>query len=165
MINGWIPQPLWSATWPNWNMAYQQHGIMVWGAISANSRSLLVCITGTLMAHHYVDELLQPVALLYLKVIPNGVLQQDNAQPHTSRTSLNASIASMVPHLLPIEHLWDTIGCWLSTLPLLQNEDELWTLISTAWSTIPENSIWTLIASVSHQIQCYIAQHGGHTPY
>ncbi|UYV69400.1 Transposase [Cordylochernes scorpioides] len=43
-----------------------QQGVMVWGAISFDSRTLLVVIPGTLTAQRYVDDILRPALLPFL---------------------------------------------------------------------------------------------------
>ncbi|UYV72058.1 hypothetical protein LAZ67_9001700 [Cordylochernes scorpioides] len=58
----------------------RQRGIMVWGAISYDSRSPLLRIQGTMTAQRYVDDVLRPVTLPYLQGVPNALYQQDNAR-------------------------------------------------------------------------------------
>ncbi|UYV63904.1 hypothetical protein LAZ67_2005924 [Cordylochernes scorpioides] len=60
-----------------------QQGVMVWGAISFDSRSPLVVIPGTLTAQRYVYDILRPVLLPFLSHHPGLTFQQDNARPHT----------------------------------------------------------------------------------
>ncbi|UYV71316.1 K02A2.6-like [Cordylochernes scorpioides] len=95
----------------------RQRGIMVWGAIAYDSRSPLLRIQGTMTAQRYVDDVLRPVTLPYLKGVPNALYQQDNARPHTARISQQAlQDVQMLPwppyspDLSPIEHVWDIIG-------------------------------------------------------
>ncbi|UYV84357.1 hypothetical protein LAZ67_X001927 [Cordylochernes scorpioides] len=61
-----------------------QQGVMVWGAISFDSRTPLVVIPGTLTAQRYVDEILRPVLLPFLSHHLGLTFQQDNARPHTA---------------------------------------------------------------------------------
>ncbi|UYV79517.1 CNTNAP1 [Cordylochernes scorpioides] len=111
----------------------RQRGIMVWGAIAYDSRSLLLRIQGTMTAQRYVDDVLRPVTLPYLQGVPNALYQQDNARPHTARISQQAlQDVQMLPwppyspDLSPIEHVWDIIGRRLHALPQPRSEDELW---------------------------------------
>ncbi|UYV67997.1 hypothetical protein LAZ67_5002746 [Cordylochernes scorpioides] len=111
----------------------RQRGIMVWGAIAYDSRSPLLRIQGTMTAQRYVDDVLRPVTLPYLQVVPNALYQQDNARPHTARISQQAlQDVQMLPwppyspDLSPIEHVWDIIGRRLHALPQPRSEDELW---------------------------------------
>ncbi|KFM64929.1 Transposable element Tcb1 transposase, partial [Stegodyphus mimosarum] len=45
-------------------------GIMVWGGTGYHSRTPLVRIAGTLNSQRYISELLEPVVLPYLQVLP-----------------------------------------------------------------------------------------------
>ncbi|GFT36371.1 transposable element Tc1 transposase [Trichonephila clavipes] len=65
------------------------------------------------------------------------------------------------PDLSPIEHVWDVIGRRLQTLPLPRMNDQLWQMVEREWRTIPQDTIRTLIDSVS---SC-IAARGGSTSY
>ncbi|GBM03329.1 hypothetical protein AVEN_256879-1 [Araneus ventricosus] len=56
-------------------------GVMVWGAISYDSRSTLVVIPRTLTANLYVSLVIQPVVLPFMNSIQGGVYQQDNGSP------------------------------------------------------------------------------------
>ncbi|GFS48876.1 transposable element Tcb2 transposase [Trichonephila clavipes] len=72
--------------------ALQRHttptaGVMVWGAIAYNTRSLLVLIRGTMTAQWYVHDILQPHVLLLMQRLPKAISQQDNAGSHTARVS------------------------------------------------------------------------------
>ncbi|GLD64888.1 caspase-13-like protein [Lates japonicus] len=56
---------------------------MVWGSISLTGKTRLVNIGGNLNAKRYQDEILQPVAILYLHSLGlNSILQDDKACPH-----------------------------------------------------------------------------------
>ena len=66
-----------------------QQGIMVWGAISFDSRTPLVVIRGTLTAQRYVDDILRPVLLPFLLQCPGLVFQQANARPHTACVAMD----------------------------------------------------------------------------
>ncbi|UYV74518.1 VPS53, partial [Cordylochernes scorpioides] len=91
-----------------------QQGVMVWGAISFDSRTPLVVIPGTLTAQRYVDDILRPVLLPFLSHHPGLTFQQDNARPHTARVTMDClqSCRTLLwparsPDLSPIEHIWD----------------------------------------------------------
>ncbi|GFX43230.1 transposable element Tcb1 transposase [Trichonephila clavipes] len=59
-------------------------GMMVWGAIGYTSRSLLVCIDGTLNSACYISGVLRNVALLFIRVLRNPTFKQDNARPNVA---------------------------------------------------------------------------------
>ncbi|UYV79061.1 Transposase [Cordylochernes scorpioides] len=150
----------------------RQRGIMVWGAIAYDSRSPLLRIQGTMTAQRYVDDVLRPMTLPYLKEVPNALYQQDNARPHTARISQQAlQDVQMLPwppyspDLSPIEHVWDIIGRRLHALPQPRSEDELWQMVEREWRAIPQDSIRTLIDSLPRRVAACIAVRGGPTCY
>ena len=56
------------------------------GGISLRGKTNLVIIEGNLNALRYRDEILDPVAIPYLRNLgPNAILQDDNACPHRAR--------------------------------------------------------------------------------
>ena len=73
--------------------------VMVWGGMSWDHKTLLVCIDDTLTAQRYIDNTLQPVVLPFLQQHDDvTAFQQDNARPHSACISMeylnnvNASI-------------------------------------------------------------------------
>ncbi|UYV72285.1 K02A2.6-like, partial [Cordylochernes scorpioides] len=89
-----------------------QQGVMVWGAISFDSRTPLVVIPGTLTAQQYVDDILRPVLLPFLSHHPGLTFQQDNARSHTARVTMDCLQSCRTlpwparsPDLSPIEHM------------------------------------------------------------
>ncbi|GBL79108.1 Transposable element Tc1 transposase [Araneus ventricosus] len=87
-------------------------GVMVWGAISYDSRSTLVVIPRTLTANLYISLVIQPVVLLFINSIQGSVFQQDNARPHTAVVTQHAlqnvemlPWPARSPDLCPIEHV------------------------------------------------------------
>ncbi|GFX13243.1 transposable element Tcb2 transposase [Trichonephila clavipes] len=61
-------------------------GVMVWNAISYQGRSNLLQIEGNLNRNRNVREVSQSKAVPFLQSIPRAIFQQDNAQPHVSKT-------------------------------------------------------------------------------
>ncbi|GFX65365.1 transposable element Tc1 transposase [Trichonephila clavipes] len=61
-------------------------GVMVWGAIAYHGRSQLLRIVGNLNSSRYINEVLQPQAILFLQGLPGALFQQDNARPHVAKT-------------------------------------------------------------------------------
>ncbi|GFV50647.1 transposable element Tcb1 transposase [Trichonephila clavipes] len=59
--------------------------IMVWGGIGYHSRTLLVCIAGTLKTQRYMSEVLEPVVLPYLQNLATAIFHQDNTRLHVAR--------------------------------------------------------------------------------
>ncbi|GFV74906.1 transposable element Tcb2 transposase [Trichonephila clavipes] len=97
--------------------ALQRHttptaGVMVWGAIADNIRSVLVLICGTVTAQRYVHGILQPHLLTFMQRLPGAIFQQDHARPHTARMSQDClRTVTTLPwptrfsDLSPIEHI------------------------------------------------------------
>ncbi|UYV67781.1 hypothetical protein LAZ67_5002028 [Cordylochernes scorpioides] len=109
--------------------------------------NLTIYSEGTMTAQRYVDDVLRPVTLPYLQVVPNALYQQDNARPHTARISQQAlQDVQMLPwppyspDLSPIEHVWDIIGRRLHALPQPRSEDELWQMVEREWRAIPQDA-------------------------
>lgn len=58
--------------------------VMVWGGILCSSQATLLFISGSLNGRQYIDLMLQPIVVAYVKEINNVIFQQDNACPHTA---------------------------------------------------------------------------------
>ncbi|GBN73285.1 Transposable element Tc1 transposase [Araneus ventricosus] len=99
-------------------------GVMVWGAISYDSKSTLVVIPRTLTANLYVSLVIQSVVLPFLNSIQAGVFQQDNSRPHTAVVTQHALQSvdmlpwpARSPDVSLIEHVWDITGRQLQRHP------------------------------------------------
>ncbi|GFT73908.1 transposable element Tcb2 transposase [Trichonephila clavipes] len=96
--------------------ALQRHttptaGVMVWGVIAYNTRSLLVLICGTTTAKQYFHYVMQP-RVLPLTQTQLETSQLENARPHTARVSQDClhTVTTLPwparsPDLSPIEHM------------------------------------------------------------
>ncbi|GFX84653.1 DDE_3 domain-containing protein [Trichonephila clavipes] len=62
-------------------------GVMVWWAITYDSRSTLIVMRGSLTGQRYVDDILRPHVGHFLNGLPGANFQQDNARPHTARVA------------------------------------------------------------------------------
>lgn len=150
-------------------------GVMVWGAICVGSRSPLVFIQGNLNAASYIANVLEPVAVPYLRGLRNPLFQQDNARPHTARVTreyLEDAHVHVIPwparspDLSPIEHVWDIIGKRLGNLPHPpDNVHDLRRCVQEAWNEIPQDDIDHLILSAPHRVNECINNRGGPTHY
>ncbi|GFT14905.1 transposable element Tc1 transposase [Trichonephila clavipes] len=87
-------------------------GVIVWGAISYDSRSTLVAILNTLTVNLFVSLVILPIIQPFINSIQGGVFQQDNARPHTTVVTQCAlqSVdmlpwSTRSPDLSPIEHV------------------------------------------------------------
>ncbi|GFV28576.1 transposable element Tcb2 transposase [Trichonephila clavipes] len=107
---------------PNPAFVLQRHtsptaGVMIWGDIAYNTRSLLVLIRGTMTPQWYVHDILQPHVLPFMQRLPGAIFQQDNARPHTAKVSQKfmCTVITLLwparsPDLSPIEHIWHHLG-------------------------------------------------------
>ena len=60
--------------------------VMVWGGITAHSRTPLVVIAGNLTSIRYRDEIVQPYVIPFIHAQANNfTFQQDNVRPHLAR--------------------------------------------------------------------------------
>ena len=67
---------------------YGEGSVMMWAAISNDSKAELVHVPGNLMAIRYRDEILQP-HLMHVIDRQRELFQQDNARPHTARLAMD----------------------------------------------------------------------------
>lgn len=164
----------------NLQLAERRHtaltpGVMVWGAICLGQRSPLVFIPGTLNAHRYINNVLEPVAVPFMQTLPNGIFQQDNARPHmaniTRRFLEEAELQILPwparsPDLSPIEHVWDMIGRRLRNLPRPpDNLDDLRHQVQVAWDEIPQQDIDHLLESMPRRVNACITVQSDVTHY
>ncbi|UYV63751.1 hypothetical protein LAZ67_2005502 [Cordylochernes scorpioides] len=137
-----------------------QQGVMVWGAISFDSRTPLVVIPGTLRAQRYVDDILRPVLWPFLSRHPGLTFQQDNARPHTARVTMDCLQSfrtlpwpARSPDLSSIEHIWDVMG---RRLQPSRKVDYLARQLETIWQEIPQHTIRNLYQSMTRRVAACI---------
>ena len=101
-------------------VAYQGGGVMVWAGISATAKTDLVFIDGNFNGQRYIDEVLTPHVLSFLRQIPvaDPIFQDDNARPHRARivddflrdNNVNRlDLPAMSPDLSCIEHVLNVL--------------------------------------------------------
>ncbi|GBL94645.1 Transposable element Tc1 transposase [Araneus ventricosus] len=146
-------------------------GVMVWGAISYDSRSTLVVIPRTLATNLYVSLVIQPAVLPFMYRIQGDVFKQDNARPHTAVVTQHALQSvdmlpwpARSPDRSPIEHVWDIIARQLQChpqpaliVPVLTDQ------VQQAWNSIPQTDIRHLYDTMHERLHACIQNSGGYT--
>ncbi|UYV79773.1 K02A2.6-like [Cordylochernes scorpioides] len=133
------------------------------------NRTPLVVIPGTLTAQQYVDDILRPALLPFHSHHPRLTFQQDNAQAHTARVTMDClQSCRTLPwparslDLSPIEHIWDVMG---RRLQPSRNVDYLARQLETIWQEIPQHTIRNLYQSMTRWGAACIQVSGGPTTY
>ena len=100
--------------------AYNGGSVLVKAGISTNGKTDLVVVSSTLNGRRYIDDILRPHVIPYLrKMMSNSIFQDDNARPHRARIvddflRQNGVVIMgwppMSPDLACIEHVCDIFG-------------------------------------------------------
>ena len=152
------------------------HALLVWAGISMNGKTRLVVVEGNLNAVRYRDEILEPVALPYLRNLgPNAILQDDNARPHRARIIDNFLQAHGVermqwpavsPDLNPIENLWDQLGRAVrKRVTSATTLAQLRQILIQEWNAISQDRVRRLVSSMRRRCQAVVGAYGGSTRY
>lgn len=150
--------------------------VMIWGAISTNFRTACVRIQGNLTAQRYIDQLLAPHLIPFLREHPGFIFMQDNAPAHRAIVTRNffdengvrllSPWPAISPDLNPIEHLWDAMDRTLRNQERQpRNPQELAADLIRIWHDIPQRVIRRLTLSMRRRVQAVIDSDGGHTRY
>ncbi|GFT75731.1 transposable element Tcb2 transposase [Trichonephila clavipes] len=80
--------------------ALQRHtaptaGVMVWGAITYNTRSLLVLICDNMTAQRYIYDILQPHVFPLMQRFRRAIFKQDIARTHRARVLQDLLISKL----------------------------------------------------------------------
>lgn len=149
-------------------------GVMVWGGIMGGRKTRLIVVRGNMNAARYINEILTPEVIPFLRRHGPGIFQQDNARPHTAivtRNHLQANNVNVLPwpavspDMNPIEHVWDELGRRTRQRHAPQNVDQLANALVTEWNAIPNNVIQTYVNSMRRRINAVINARGGHNRY
>jgi transposase len=136
-----------------------------------------VALHGPVTGEAHVKTLRQYAFPTMRKVFPqgNGVFQEDNASPHTSKIAAAAREASGLqflpwpaqsPDLNPIENLWQDVKRAVYNQPKKpKNLVELEKMVKSAWKAIPLDRIQVLVDSMPRRVEACIAAKGGPTKY
>ena len=149
---------------------------MVWGGISADGKTELVFIDGTLNSRRYITDILQPHVIQYAGAIGDEfVLMQDNARPHVSRDVqgflANEGVEVMEwpacsPDLNPIEHVWSQLKQKVyPQMNAASTIDDLRCLVQQEWDNLPQAYLRKLVYSIRRRCQQCHSNRGGYTEY
>ena len=157
-------------------VAYGGGSIMVWAGISANGKTDLVIMEGTMTSRRYITDVLEPHVIPYAGAIgDNFMLMHDNARPHVSavvRDYLDSESVEVKewpacsPDLNPIEHLWSHMkrNVYQKMGPNSHFAD-LRRYLLEEWDSIPQALVRKLVYSMRKRCQQCIDNHGGYTSY
>ena len=149
---------------------------MVWVGLTAGRRTDLVVVPGILTGQGYIDEILRPHVVPFLRPMGNnGIFQDDNARPHQARIVdgfLQANNVrrlewpAMLLALSCIEHVCDVLGRAVqkrmtehSTMADLRH------FLGEEWQRIPQATIWKLVFSTWKRLVECRDNRGGYTHY
>ena len=148
---------------------------MVWAAVTMHRGTQLQFIAGNLNSQWYVDEVMRPMVLPFLRQIGQGaVFQDDNARPHCGRIGNDFVQVNSInrmdwpansPDLNPIENLWDKLGRRTyrdnppQTIPHLRHR------LAQEWQNIPQAIIRHCVGNMGKRCQERVNARGGHTLY
>ena len=135
--------------------------VMVWGAFSTFGRCPLYFFVDNVNAKQYIEVLKHFKAWIRTDTacpqLKNVILQQDNAKPHVSKDTHAAAKRLGIkilpnwppysPDLNPIEHMWSMMVPIVDSLRP-KTIDDLQAAISTAWSTVTQEQVDTLVCTV-----------------
>ena len=148
---------------------------MVWAGVTADRRTDLVVVPGILTGQRYIDEILRPHVVPFLRLMGNnGIFQDDNARPHRARivdgflqanNMRHLEWPAMSPDLSCIEHVWDVLGRAVQKRMTTQHYGRSPHFLGEEWQRIPQATIWKLVFStLKRLIECR-DNRGGYTHY
>ena len=150
---------------------------MFWGCFSYQGLGPLVALRGSVTGEMHSKTLRRYAFPTMRKIFPqdNGVFQEDNASPHTSKIATATRETSRLqflswpaqsPDLNPIENLWQDIKRTVYNRPKKPtNLTKLDKIVKAAWRATPSDRIQVLVDSMPRRIEACIAAKGGPTKY
>ena len=146
--------------------AYNGGSVMVWAVVTADRRTDLVVVPGILTGQRYIDEILRPHVVPFLRPMGNdGIFKDDNARPHRARivdgflqanNVMRLEWPAMSPDLSRIEHVWDVLGSAVQkTMTKHSTMADLRRFLGEEWQRITHATIRKLVFSTRKRlIEC-----------
>ncbi|GFT53216.1 transposable element Tcb1 transposase [Trichonephila clavipes] len=141
--------------------------VMVWGAISYNTRSPLVLIRGTITAQRYVHDILQTHVLPLMQRLPRAIFsaRQCSASDGKVVTTLSPhcyylSLACPIPRFVSNRAYLGTFGTASSS-----SLNEVEARLQQIWNEMFQDIIQNLYASMPDRIASCIRAKGASTGY
>lgn len=143
--------------------------IMIWGAISSRGKSILKVVKGSIDRFAYVSILEEALIETANTLYPDHwTLQQDNAPPHTAKSTKNWFRRNDIkvldwppnsPDLNPIETLWAIMKKRLGN-EIITKTDDIVARVSQIWDEISNETVTSLIESMQWRVRACIALNG-----
>lgn len=159
---------------PNCRRSKYPAKIMFWGAISVHRKSPLLEISGTLNASAYQTLLAERFLPWFRRQhIGSLLLQQDNAPPHTAKTTKHFFSDNNIevlpwpaasPDLNPIENIWGILKVRVDRIKP-KTIDELITVTKQEWERISMDTVRRTIESMPSRIEAVIERGGNKIDY
>lgn len=124
-------------------------------------------------AQRYVNDVLQPIVVPFVRQHPQTVLMQDNAAPHTAHVTTNflrnnnvpmLPWPSMSPDMSPIEHVWAELKRRLSFVTV-HTRQQLQAFLQREWAALTPRYMRNLVRSMTSRCRELVNKNGGHTRY
>ena len=159
------------------NVSFVRFGggsVMVWGGIMGKRKTNLNVVQGNLNAQGYINQILQPEAVLFLQRHGPAILMHDNARPHVARICrqfLNRNNVNVLPwpavspDMNPIEHIWGYLGRKVRARENVHSLKDLEDALIQELNNIPNVVIRRYVRSMRGSLAVCINSRGGHTRY
>ena len=149
---------------------------MVWAGVTADRRTDLVVVPEILTGQCYINEILRPHVVHFLRPMGNNIIfQDDNARPHRARivdgflqanNMRRLEWPAMSPDLSCIEHAWDVLGGAVQKrMTEHSTMADLRRFLGEEWQRIPQATIRKLVFSTRKRLIECRDNRGGYTHY